>query len=86
METLTERNEMKYKVFTATYEDGTYRTIGIRNDAGVQNKYGTFAHSYFPDSEHILHTTPMGTLEISGDLTAVESLEPIFIIAYHSGL
>lgn len=77
---------MKYKVFTATYEDGTYRTIGIRDDERVQKMYGTFAHSYFPDSEHILHTTPMGTLEISGDLTAVESLNEIFIIASHSGL
>lgn len=77
---------MKYKVFTATYEDGTDRTIGIRDDERAQNRYGTFAHSYFPDSEHILHITPMGTLEISGDITALESLEPVFIIAYHSGL
>ena len=77
---------MKYKVFTATYEDGTYRTIAIRDDERVLNRYGTFAHSYFPDSEHILYTTPMGTLEISGDITALESLEPGFIIAYHSGL
>lgn len=77
---------MKYKVFTATYADGTYRTIAIRDEERVQKMYGTFAHSYFPDSGHILHTTPMGTLEISGDITALESLEPIFIIAYHSGL
>jgi hypothetical protein len=87
METLTGKDEMrKYRVFCATYTDGTYRTIAIHDDETTTRNWGTIPYLYFPTTVEILHITPLGTLEILGNLTAVESLQETFTIGYHSGI
>ena len=76
----------KYRVFCATYTDGTYRTIAIYDDETTTRNWGTIPYLYFPTTVEILHITPMGTLEISGDVTAVASLQETLTIGYHSGI